>query len=473
MLNSKVIPLHPAASSSALVVDTRLIGKYDRPGPRYTSYPTADRFVEAYGTDKHRATLASRGLSGPVTALSLYVHLPFCDTVCFYCGCNKVVTRDRSKAAKYLRYLDREAALTACAMRGSRRVEQLHLGGGTPTFLSSDELRELMRILSTWFELSPGEYAIEIDPRSVDAEKIATLASLGFNRMSLGIQDFDPAVQKAVNRIQGEEITRTAIDTAREGGFTSVNVDLIYGLPRQTVDGFGNTLDKVIALKPDRIALYSYAHLPTMFKPQRRILDAELPTAQNKLGILSAAIRQLGGAGYEYVGMDHFALAHDELAIAARQGRLHRNFQGYSTRPDCDLVALGVSAISKIGATYSQNLKTLDDYYDALDNNRLPVMRGVELSSDDLLRRSVIQALMCHFELDIESVEIAHLIDFQSYFATELEQLAVLDREGLVKVTPGAIVVTAKGRMLVRVIATVFDRYLNRDAIRERFSKLI
>jgi oxygen-independent coproporphyrinogen-3 oxidase len=473
MLNSKVIPLHPAAFSSALVVDTRLIGKYDRPGPRYTSYPTADRFVEAYGTDKHRATLASRGLSGPVTALSLYVHLPFCDTVCFYCGCNKVVTRDRSKAAKYLRYLDREAALTACAMRGSRRVEQLHLGGGTPTFLSSDELRKLMRILSTWFELSPGEYAIEIDPRSVDAEKIATLASLGFNRMSLGIQDFDPAVQKAVNRIQGEEITRTAIDTAREGGFTSVNVDLIYGLPRQTVDGFGNTLDKVIALKPDRIALYSYAHLPTMFKPQRRILDAELPTAQNKLGILSAAIRQLGGAGYEYVGMDHFALAHDELAIAARQGRLHRNFQGYSTRPDCDLVALGVSAISKIGATYSQNLKTLDDYYDALDNNRLPVMRGVELSSDDLLRRSVIQALMCHFELDIESVEIAHLIDFQSYFATELEQLAVLDREGLVKVTPGAIVVTAKGRMLVRVIATVFDRYLNRDAIRERFSKLI
>jgi oxygen-independent coproporphyrinogen-3 oxidase len=468
----QTITLVPKTKDS-VEVDTQLIRKYDRPGPRYTSYPTADRFVEAYTPDKHRTVLQTRGLTGPMSALSLYVHLPFCDTVCFYCGCNKVVTRDHSKAAKYLRYLEREAQLTAASLRGSRRVEQLHLGGGTPTFLSSEELTAMMRMLGRHFELAAGEYSIEIDPRSVDAEKIRTLASLGFNRMSLGIQDFDPDVQKAVNRLQGEDITRDAIDTARANGFTSVNVDLIYGLPKQTVPRFSHTLQRVMDLKPDRIALYSYAHLPSLFKPQRRILDADLPRAEEKLAILLKAIEMLGDAGYVYVGMDHFALPHDELAIAAQQGRLHRNFQGYSTRPDCDLLALGVSAISKIGAAYAQNHRTLDAYYDALERNELPVMRGIELSSDDIVRRSVIQALMCHFELSIESIEIAHLIRFREYFSEEWEMLQELEREGLVSLEPDCIVVTPKGRMLVRVIAMVFDRYLTRDAIRERFSKLI
>jgi oxygen-independent coproporphyrinogen III oxidase len=456
-----------------LEVDTDLIGKYDRPGPRYTSYPTADRFVEAYSAHRHLNTLATRGLLGPVNALSLYVHLPFCDTVCFYCGCNKIVTRDHSRSAKYLRYLEREATLVAQNLRGSRRVEQLHLGGGTPTFLSSPELVELIGMLSRHFELATGEYAIEIDPRSVDAEKIRTLAKLGFNRMSMGIQDFDADVQKTVNRLQSEEITRAAIETARAAGFTSVNVDLIYGLPKQTVARFRDTLERVIALKPDRIALYSYAHLPSLFKPQRRILDADLPRAEEKLAIMAAAIGMLNQAGYVYVGMDHFALAHDELAIAARQGRLHRNFQGYSTRPDCDLVALGVSAISKIGATYAQNVRTIDAYYDALDRGELPVMRGVELDADDILRRAVIQALMCHFELSIESIETAHLIGFREYFADEWARLEELEKEGLVTLEPDWITVTPRGRMLVRVVATVFDRYLARDATRERFSKLI
>jgi oxygen-independent coproporphyrinogen-3 oxidase len=473
MLDDHVTTRERLSAGAGIAFDTRLIRKYDRPGPRYTSYPTADRFVEAYGSDKHLTTLGSRGLARPAGPLSLYVHLPFCDTLCLYCGCNKVVTRNRSKAARYLRYLELDAAMTAAALRGPRVVEQLHFGGGTPTFLSSDELRELMHMLAAHFELVSGEYAIEIDPRSVDAAKIRTLAALGFNRMSLGIQDFDPMVQKAVNRIQGEAITREAIAAARAHGFRSVNVDLIYGLPLQTVSGFCDTLDKVVALEPDRIALYSYAHLPTMFKPQRRIQQADLPAAGEKLGILAAAIRRLQAAGYVYIGMDHFALPHDELAVAAKQGRLHRNFQGYSTRPDCDLIALGVSAISKVGPAYAQNFKGLDDYYDALDNRRLPVMRGLELSADDVLRRAVIQSLMCHFELDIESIEIAHLVRFESYFAEELEQLAELQREGLVRVTPRDITVTPQGRMLVRVIAMVFDRYLRRDAMRERFSRLI
>ncbi len=458
---------------NALEVDTGLIRKYDRPGPRYTSYPTADRFVEAYTPEKHQTILQTRGLIGPVSALSLYVHLPFCDTVCFYCGCNKVVTRDHSKAAKYLRYLEREAQLAAASIRGMRRVEQLHLGGGTPTFLSSEELTALLRMLGRYFELAAGEYSIEIDPRSVDADKIRTLATLGFNRMSLGIQDFDPDVQKAVNRLQGEDITRATIDTARANGFTSVNVDLIYGLPKQTVERFSHTLDRVMSLKPDRIALYSYAHLPSLFKPQRRILEADLPRPEEKLGILIRAIDMLSKAGYVYIGMDHLALPHDELAIAAQQGRLHRNFQGYSTRPDCDLLAIGVSAISKIGAAYAQNHRTLDAYYDALERNELPIMRGIELSSDDLLRRAVIQSLMCNFELSIESIESAHLISFREYFGAEWEMLQELEREGLVTLDPEWITVTPRGRMLVRVVAMVFDRYLTRDAVRERFSKLI
>lgn len=464
-------------TTTALQIDPDLIRKHDRPGPRYTSYPTADRFVEAYNREAHQLTLAHRANTWATQTgsqpLSLYVHVPFCNTVCYYCGCNKVVTKDHGRAAKYLRYLNREFELVARVLGGNRRAEQVHLGGGTPTFLTTEEMRLLMRQLGEHFELMPGEYAIEIDPRTVDSEKIAALGQLGFNRMSLGVQDFNMDVQKAVNRIQSEEETANAITVARKHGVSSINLDLIYGLPKQTLVGFDQTLDRVLALKPDRIALYSYAHLPELFKPQRRIDALDLPTAEVKLQIMALAIRKLSDAGYVYIGMDHFALPHDELATAAKNARLHRNFQGYSTRPDSDLIAFGVSAISKVGATYCQNVKTLDEYYDHLDRDELPILRGIELTADDLVRRTVIQSLMCHFELSIESIEIAHLIRFTDYFASEWDRLRELEAEGLVALEPGWINVTPRGRLLVRSIAMIFDRHLTRGTQRERFSKVI
>ncbi|MBL8524210.1 MAG: oxygen-independent coproporphyrinogen III oxidase [Betaproteobacteria bacterium] len=477
MPTATVTELRQTRPGNSIQVDTDLVKKYDRPGPRYTSYPTADRFIEAYDARAHGTTLAQRSVAwGPAAntqPLSLYIHIPFCNTICYYCGCNKVVTKDHGRSAKYLRYLEREFALVSGLVKGNRRAEQVHLGGGTPTFLSIEELQTMMRQLGNHFELSIGEYAVEIDPRTVDNEKTAALAQLGFNRMSLGVQDFDPEVQKAVNRIQSEEVTASAIDTARRHGVTSINLDLIYGLPKQSVASFDRTLTQVLALKPDRIALYSYAHLPAMFKPQRRIEACDLPSAEEKLQIMTLAITRLTDAGYVYIGMDHFALPHDELSIAAKSARLHRNFQGYSTRPDSDLIAFGISAISKIGATYSQNVKTLDEYYDRLDRGELPVLRGIELTADDLLRRAVIQSLMCHFELSIESIEIAHLVKFQEYFADEWARLEELAAEGLVTLEPGWINVTPKGRLLVRTIAMIFDRYLARGEQRERFSKVI
>jgi oxygen-independent coproporphyrinogen-3 oxidase len=464
---------HHQHPSTELILDADLIRRYDQSGPRYTSYPTADRFVEAYTANAHAQTLAQRAVREANPPLSLYIHIPFCNTICFYCGCNKIATRDHGRSAKYLRYLEREAALTVEKMSGSRRVEQLHLGGGTPTFLSSEELTELMRALSRHFELGPGEYSIEIDPRTADVAKMETLAKLGFNRISVGVQDFDPEVQKAVNRIQSEEETVAVIEAARRFGMTSVNIDLIYGLPKQHVIGFSHTLDRVIALKPDRIALYSYAHLPTVFKPQRRIETDDLPTAEAKLQIMMLAIRHLTAAGYVYIGMDHFALPHDSLAVAARQGRLHRNFQGYSTQPDCDLIALGISSISKVGPTYSQNVRTLDEYYDCLDRGELPTLRGIELTADDMLRRSVIQSLMCQFELSIEAIEETYLIEFRKYFAREMEALDILREHGLVEFDDQWITVTPRGRIMVRAVAMTFDRHLQHDRERQRFSKII
>jgi len=460
--------------ASELVIDPVLIRSHDVSGPRYTSYPTADRFVEAFGETELRQWLAKRNIGGISQPLSAYVHLPFCDTVCYYCACNKVVTRDHSRSAKYIKYLQKELTLLGPLLGSDRKLCQLHWGGGTPTFLAREEMRELMASLDATFERSAdAEVSLEVDPRRVEAGTMEFLAGLGFNRVSIGVQDFDAAVQQAVHRIQSEEVTRRVIEEARASGFRSVNLDLIYGLPKQTLDSFNRTLDKVLALAPDRIALYSYAHLPKVFKPQRRIAAADLPSPEAKLQIMTLAIGRLTREGYLYIGMDHFARPDDELAVAQRQGRLQRNFQGYSTRPESDMIALGVSAIGRIGPSYYQNAKRLDDYYAALDAGRLPVVRGIELTPDDLVRRAVIQALSCHFRVSIESIELAYLLDFRSYFSNELNDLRRLAAEGLVELAPDWIVVTPKGRLLVRRICMVFDRYLREREARASYSKVI
>jgi len=463
--------LYPA---SDLVIDPVLIRKYDVSGPRYTSYPTADRFVEAFGEAQYRQWLAKRNIGGITQPLSAYFHLPFCNTLCYYCGCNKVVTRDRSASAKYIKYLEAELAIVGALLGDERRLCQLHWGGGTPTFLQQAEMAALMAAIDAQFTRAEGfECSIEVDPRSTPPGALAFLAGLGFNRVSIGVQDFDPAVQKAVHRLQSVEVTRAAIEEARASGYASVNLDLIYGLPRQTLDSFQRTLEQVVELDPDRIALYGYAHLPQRFPPQRRIVAAELPSAEQKLELLTLAIGRLTRAGYLYIGMDHFAKPGDSLAVAQSQGRLQRNFQGYSTFPESDLVAFGVSAIGRIGPTYYQNHRELDDYYAVLDAGRLPVARGIELTPDDHVRRAVIQALACQFRLSIESIELAHLIDFWRYFAPELPELGRLAREGLLELSADWIEVTPKGRLLVRVICMVFDRYLRERRERATYSRVL
>ncbi|MCS6809737.1 MAG: oxygen-independent coproporphyrinogen III oxidase [Tepidimonas sp.] len=456
------------------VIDEALLRRFDIPGPRYTSYPTADRFVEAFGEQDYVQALQQRRAGSLALPLSVYVHIPFCASLCYYCACNKIIPRHHERAAAYLRYLDHELELQTRHLGRGHRVSQLHLGGGTPTFLSDDELTDLMGLLKRHFELVPGgEFSIEVDPRTVTPTRLAHLQQLGFNRLSLGVQDFDPTVQRAVHRIQPAEQVFALVAAARALGFESINVDLIYGLPQQTPESLHRTLEQVAQLRPDRIALYAYAHLPARFKPQRRIVAAELPSAADKLAMLALALDQLSAAGYDYIGMDHFALPDDALAVAKRQGRLHRNFQGYSTQPDCDLIALGVSAIGRVGATYSQNAKTLDDYYDALNQGRLPIQRGLVLSRDDLLRRSVIMAIMCQGLVDYESIELSHLVDFRHYFARELQQLRELQEHGLVRLYERHFEVTPTGWYLVRAIAMVFDRYLQVDQDRARFSKII
>jgi oxygen-independent coproporphyrinogen-3 oxidase len=461
-----------------LVIDPVLIRKYDTSGPRYTSYPTADRFVDAFGEDSFRHWLGCRNIGGIVQPLSVYVHLPFCSSLCLYCGCNKVITRDHAKSAKYIKYLEMELARVGGLLGPpggtDRRICQLHWGGGTPTFLAREEMTGLMRLLDAQFRREPdAEVSIEVDPRSTEPGRMAFLAALGFNRVSIGVQDFDPTVQKAVNRVQSEEATRRVVDDARQAGFRSVSLDLIYGLPRQTLDGFSATLDKVVALDPDRIALYSYAHMPVAVRPQRSIVESELPSAETKLQIMTLAIGRLTRAGYLYIGMDHFAKPADELAVAQLRGRLQRNFQGYSTHPGSNMLGFGVSAIGRLGPTYYQNLKRLDDYYAALEAGRIPVLRGIELGADDLLRRAVIQSLTCHFRVSIESIEIAHLIDFRSYFAAELADLRALEADGLVELGPEWIVVTPRGRLLVRTVCMVFDRYLRQRVRGADYSKVI
>jgi oxygen-independent coproporphyrinogen-3 oxidase len=457
-----------------LEVDLALLARLECNAPRYTSYPTADRFGEAFDSRTYAAWAARRNSTGMRRALSLYVHLPFCQSLCYFCACNKIVTRDASKGLKYLQYLTREIALQAPLFRDDARVEQLHWGGGTPTFYDLDDLGSLFQTLRNHFELAPqGDYSIEIDPRTIDAQALVALREMGFNRLSLGVQDFDPHVQQAINRVQCEEQVCSLIQTAKALQFASVNVDLVYGLPRQSIESFTSTLERLVAARPDRVAVYSYAHLPARFKAQRMIREAELPSAERKLQLLGCAAQQLTGNGYVYIGMDHFALPGDALAFAQRQGRLQRNFQGYSTHADCDIAGLGVSAIGAIGPTYSQNAKTLTDYYARLDRNDLPIVRGLELNRDDLVRRSVIHALMCQFQVSKEQIGVSYLIDFDDYFADELQQLGGLEREGLLEMNDEWIGVTPRGRMVVRNICMVFDRYLRAAGGTQNYSRSI
>ena len=458
------------------VITPELLTRFDVPGPRYTSYPTADRFVEAFGESQYVQALQMRqsGAFGQQLPLSLYVHIPFCESLCYYCACNKIITKHKERAADYLRYLSKEVELHTLHLGQGQAVSQLHLGGGTPTFLSDAQLRQLMAMLRQNFDFVPGgEYSVEVDPRTVTEQRLAVLAELGFNRLSFGVQDFDSAVQKAVHRLQPAEQVFALVDASRRLGFESVNVDLIYGLPQQTPESFDRTLAQVNCLRPDRIALYAYAHLPERFKPQRRIHAEELPTGAAKVAMLSRSLDALTDAGYVYIGMDHFALPDDALAVAKRQGRLHRNFQGYSTQADCDLIALGVSSIGRIGSTYSQNAKTMEEYCDLLDQGHFPVVRGLALTRDDLIRRSVIMAIMCQGHLQYEAINLAWLIDFKTLFAKEMAQLQEMQAQGLVTLSEAGIQVTAIGWFFVRGVAMVFDRYVQADHNRTRFSKII
>lgn len=456
--------------------DAELLRRYDRPGPRYTSYPTAPQFDCGFGEAQlHAAIAASNGDPIP-RRLSLYVHVPFCMSPCFYCGCNRIITRDLTRGETYLVRLYREIALTAALFDRDREVIQLHFGGGTPNFLSPVQLGEVVDSLRSHFHFSESpkrDLSIELDPRFTSPADVGELAAIGFNRASLGVQDFDPAVQEAVNRIQSVAETVAIIDACRKHGMRSVNVDLIYGLPKQSLEGFSRTLDTVIRIRPDRLAVYSYAHLPEMFKAQGQINADDLPSAEVKLGLLQLAIEKLTHAGYCYVGMDHFALPDDDLATAQERGGLHRNFMGYTTHSDTDLIGLGVSAISHIGDSFSQNPRDLPSWQIALDEGRLPVFRGMRLSEDDQLRADVIQRLMCQGEIPIDALERRYLVDFHEYFADALAQLQPLVDDGLVRIEARRIIATSRGRLLLRNIAMCFDHYLSQPATSSRFSRAI
>ncbi len=450
------------------VFDQELINRYDRAGPRYTSYPTAVEFHNEFTT---RDLLKAEGHS---KALSLYFHIPFCDTVCFYCACNKIATKDRSKTEPYLKALEQEMIMQANLLDWQRPVEQLHWGGGTPTFLSDEQMVWLMSRTKSLFNVldnDEGQYSIEIDPREVSSTTLRTLRDIGFNRLSLGLQDLDERVQIAVNRVQSAELTFGVMQQARELGFKSVSLDLIYGLPHQSWVSFEKTLEKVIEARPDRLSVFNYAHMPTRFKPQRRINEEDLPSAAEKLEIMHKAGEKLQAAGYVYIGMDHFALPGDELALAQKEGHLHRNFQGYTTHAHCDLLAFGVSSIGNVGNTFSQNVKTLDEYYAAIEKNTLPIERGLVLNRDDLIRQDVITQLICQFALNFKQIDQAWHIQSSDYFANELIALDQMQKDGLLVISGDGLQVTRPGRLLIRNICMVFDRYL--PEAQHRFSRAI
>lgn len=452
--------------------DLDLIHRYDKAGPRYTSYPTALELHEGFGEADYRRHIAqSNAAGGP---LSLYFHIPFCDTVCFYCACNKIVTKNRKHAEPYLDNLYKEIAMQGGLFDSNRVVDQLHWGGGTPTFLSYEQMKTLMSVTRRHFRLrndDKGEYSIEVDPRETDGDTMKQLRELGFNRVSLGLQDFDSAVQKAVNRLQSEEQTFAVLDAARKEGFRSTNIDLIYGLPLQTVETFAKTLDKILAVAPDRFSIFNYAHLPSRFKTQRQINDADMPSPDVKLAILQMVGQRLTEAGYVYIGMDHFAKPDDELAVAQREGHLYRNFQGYSTHSDCDLIGLGITSIGLVGDAYIQNVKELDEYDRLIGQGRLPVFKGVELDADDKLRRAVITQLICHFELNFAAIEQQYSIKFADYFISELDALLPMQADGLLALSADGIQVLPAGRLLIRNVCMVFDKYLAKK--QQQFSRVI
>lgn len=459
--------------NQSIQFDLDLINRYDKAGPRYTSYPTALELHSGFTDQDYRQHIAKSNASGG--PLSLYFHIPFCDTVCFYCACNKIVTKNRNHAVPYLENLLKEIAMQGALFDKTRVVNQLHWGGGTPTFLSYPQMQQLMAATREHFHLrddDEGEYSIEVDPRETNDQTIKQLRELGFNRISLGLQDFDPAVQKAVNRLQSEEQTFAVLEAARAEGFRSTNIDLIYGLPLQTVDTFAKTLETVLAVSPDRFSIFNYAHMPARFKTQRQINDDDLPTADVKLAILQMVGLRLIEAGYAYIGMDHFAKPDDELAVAQREGKLYRNFQGYSTHSDCDLVGLGITSIGRVGDAYIQNVKELDEYDQLIKQGKLPVFKGVDLNDDDKLRREVITQLICHFSLNFSRIEQQFGIDFSHYFADELRALAIMQADGLLSLTSKDISVLPAGRLLIRNVCMVFDKYLAQKK-QQQFSKVI
>ncbi len=459
----------------SLSFNRALVEKYDRPGPRYTSYPTAPQFHQAFAMDDYHAAAQASNQAAVPKALSLYIHIPFCKSLCYYCACNKIITQKTHRAVEYLNYLKREIAMQAALFDRTRTLRQLHLGGGTPTYLTREQLTELMDCLHQAFNLDDSdehEFSIEVDPRTISTEQIEHLRQLGFNRLSFGVQDFDPDVQAAVNRQQSEEQIYALVAAAREAKFKSVSVDLIYGLPLQTVASFDVTLSKIIALRPDRIAAYSYAHLPELVRAQRLIRREDMPPPERKMELLELTISRLTAAGYVYIGMDHFALPDDELALARADGTLQRNFQGYSTFAECDLIGLGVSAIGKVGDTYSQSVKELSQYYARLDQGLLPVHRGYRLNADDQLRRDVISDLMCHGRIDFASIEARHHIRFKEYFAEALGKLDEHVADRLLEIRDDALVLLPQGHLMMRSVAMAFDAYIG-GAQKGSFSRTV
>ena len=468
--------VNPSIMKESVIISGDLIKKYDFPGPRYTSYPTAVQFTENFKLPDYRHCVHDTNAELIPRPLSLYIHLPFCDTVCYYCACNKIITKNKQHARPYLENLHKEIQYQGAMFDDDRLVEQLHWGGGTPTFISHQQMYDLMGAIRENFKLSDDgqeEYAVEIDPRTLEEDTLSVLRSIGFNKVSFGVQDFNPEVQRAVNRIQSYEETKDVIKTARENNFHTINIDLIYGLPLQTESSFTDTIEKVIELSPERISVYNYAHLPHMFKTQKQIRGEDLPSASVKLKILQQAIRMLTKAGYLYIGMDHFSKPDDELAIAQKNGNLYRNFQGYSTHGNCDVVGMGITSIGKIGDCYSQNVKTLDEYDEIISKRQIPVFRGYMLDTDDLLRREVIARLICHFRLEFSQIEEMYINDFNRYFFNEMKEIKLMEGDGLLLVDDEKIDVSQTGRFFIRNICSVFDKYFNRSDRITQFSRMV